>query len=128
MNIPAADNLGLREEDGGVAIPLAPNLNDKGCLFAGSLFSGAILSAYRAAEAFLGERALTGELVAKTAAISYLKRVATEGRALATQCGGLVRKPNGNHALTVTVAVNDASGERCAEFKAEFILLARRQP
>jgi len=36
MIILAADNMGLREGDAGVHIPLACNANDKGFLFAGT--------------------------------------------------------------------------------------------
>ncbi len=69
MHMPATDNLRLREEGAEVRIPLGPNLNDKGCLFAGSIYSGAILAAYRAAERLLADRGLTGGLVARQASI-----------------------------------------------------------
>ena len=47
--------------------------------------------------------------------------------AVATACGEPLLKPNGNHALTVTVAVNNAEGLPCAEIKAELILLKDRK-
>ena len=127
MNIPASDNLHLSEEDGQIAIPLERNRNDKGCLFAGSIYSGAIIAAYRAAERRFAERGLAGALVAKTASVSYLKSIVSDGRAVATACGEPRLKPNGNHALTVAVAVNNAEGEPCAEIKAELILLKDRK-
>ena len=127
MNIPASDNLHLSEEDGQIAIPLEQNRNDKGCLFAGSIYSGAIIAAYRAAERCFAEHGLSGALVAKTAAVSYLKSIVSDGLAVATACGEPLLKPNGNHALTVTVAVRDALGMPCAEIKAELILLKDRK-
>ena len=126
MNIPAAQNLQLQEEGACVRIPLGPNLNDKGCLFAGSIYAGSVLAAYRAAERLCAERGLTGELVAKTASVQYLKRIATDGLAAAITCGAPALKPNGNHSVNVTVAVADADGTVCAEVKAELVLLAKR--
>ena len=128
MNIPASDNLHLGEEDGQIAIPLEQNRNDKGCLFAGSIYSGAIIAAYRAAERRFAERGLTGALVAKTASISYLKSIVSNGRAVATACGEPLLKPNGNHALTVTVEVRDVLGVPCAAVQAEMILMKPREP
>lgn len=126
MLIPAADTMGLREEAGGVTIPLEHNANDKGCLFAGSIFSGATLAAYRAAERLFAERGLTGELVAKTASITYLRRVSSDGYAAAAPCGEPACKPNGNHVLGMTAVVRDGAGIGCAELAAEFVLLAAR--
>jgi len=127
MNIPAADNLHLREEGGQVAIPLEQNSNDKGCLFAGSIYSGAIIAAYRAAEQCFAEHGLAGALVAKTASIRYLKSIVSDGRAAATASGEPLLKPNGNHALTVAVAVLDEHGTPCAEVQAEMILMKERK-
>ena len=50
----------------------------------------------------------------------------TAGTAVATACGDPQLKPNGNHALTVTVEVRDASGVPCAEVRAEMILMKPR--
>lgn len=126
MNIPAADTLSLRKEGDEILIPLEPNLNDKGCLFAGSIYAGAIVAAYRAAERGFSEAGLSGHLVAKTASVSYLRSIVSEGRATAVACGEPWLKPNGNHALAVKAAVSNAEGVPCAEVKAEFILLAKR--
>jgi hypothetical protein len=126
MNIPAADHMGLREAGGGAVIPLAPNVNDKGCLFAGSIFAGATLAAYRAAERLFAARGLSGELVARSASITYLRRIDTDGHAAATPQGEPVCKANGNTALNMAVVVLDASGLRCAELTVEFVLLKER--
>ena len=126
MNIPAAENLHLHEENAEVCIPFEYNLNDKGCLFAGSIYAGAIVAAYRAAECGFSEGGLSGHLVAKTASISYLKSIVSEGRATAVACGAPLLKSNGNHTLTVKAAVSNAAGVPCAEVTAEFVLLAKR--
>jgi thioesterase domain-containing protein len=123
MIIPAADNMGLREVDTGVHIPLACNANDKGSLFAGSIFSGATLAAYRATERLFASRGLSGDLVAKTASINYLKRIVSDGLAQATPSSEPVLKPNGNYTVSMNVRVFDTDGTCGAELTAEFILL-----
>ena len=127
MTIPAADKLHLSEDGAGVRIPLEQNRNDKGSLFAGSIFAGAILAGYRAAERCFAERGIGGELVAKTASISYIKRIVSDGRAEAVFCSEPLRKPNGNHTLTVTVSVADAERVRGADVTAEFVLLKEKK-
>lgn len=127
MNIPAADALCLREEGEAVRIPLERNVNDKGCLFAGSVYAGAILAAYRAAERLFAARGLAGELVAKAASVSYSGRIVSDGRAAVSACGEPLLKANGNHVLAVTAEVCNEEGAPCAEVKAEFVLLARRR-
>ena len=126
MKIPAAGNLRLREEGGAVTVPLEHNLNDKGCLFAGSIYAGAILAGYRAAERAFARRGLSGELVAKTASVSYLGRIVTDGVAEVVACGEPAQKANGNQVLALTVAVFDSARNRCAECSAEFVLLKAR--
>jgi hypothetical protein len=125
MKIPAADNMGLSERNGGVLIPLSSNNNDKGSLFAGSLFSGATLAAYRATERLFEGRGLKGELVAKTASINYLKRITTDGLAVASPVAEPLLKPNGNYTVTMRARVTDTAGVVGAELTAEFILLKK---
>ena len=128
MNIPACDRLEISETEGRISIPFGANQNDKGCLFAGSIYAGGIVAAYRAAERCLDARGLAGALVAKTATVRYLKSIATDGVAVADVCGEPLLKPNGNYALSVAVEVRDASGVPCAEVQAEMILMKPRPP
>jgi acyl-coenzyme A thioesterase PaaI-like protein len=123
MTIPAAEQMGLREGPSGVIIPLAMSVNDKGSLFAGSIFSGATLAAYRATERLFEARGLAGELVAKTATINYLRRIQSDGLAIAKPIGEPVLKPNGNYTVTQQVRVLDQEGACGAELTAEFILV-----
>jgi len=127
MIIPAAEQMGLHEDPAGVVIPLATSLNDKGSLFAGSIFSGATLAAYRSTERLFQSRGLAGELVAKTATINYLRRIQTDGLALATPTGEPLLKPNGNYTVTQQVRVLDQEGTCAAELTAEFILVQSKK-
>jgi hypothetical protein len=126
VTIPAAERLHLREEEGGVRIPLEWNRNDKGCLFAGSIYAGAIIAAYRAAEQRYAALGLEGGLVAKRASVRYLKSLVSDGRAASTACGEPQRKPNGNWTVSVTVMVSDPDGVPCAELDAEMVLMRKR--
>lgn len=125
--IPAAERLHLREEEGGIRIPLEWNLNDKGCLFAGSIYAGAIVAAYRTAERRYAALGLEGGLVAKRATVRYLKSLVSDGHATTTACGEPQRKPNGNWTVIVTVAVSARDGVPCAELEAEMVLMRKRE-
>jgi hypothetical protein len=126
MVIPAAENLHLSQEGGGVRIPLEYNCNDKGSLFAGSIYSGAVMAAYRKAEDLFVACGLKGALVAREASIRYLKQILEDGMAVASVDEIPSRKTNGNYSLNVKVAVNNSEGIVCAEMDAGFVLLAPR--
>ncbi len=125
--VPAAEHLRLSEEDGGICVPFERNANDKETLFAGSIYAGAVFAAYRAAERRCASEGLMGGIVAKGASIRYLKPIRTDGHAVATACTPPQRKPNGNHTLSVSIAVLDAAKDPCAEVVVELILLKDRQ-
>ena len=107
-------------------IPLDRNVNDKGCLFAGSIFSGATLAGYRLAEKLVSAQQLPGELVAKGASISYLKRIASDGRATPVPLSPLTRKPNTNYTVSMRIDVVDAEQTLCAQLTTEYILVTPR--
>lgn len=118
LSIKPVELLGLKETAEGVLIPHALNHNDKDTLFAGSLFSAAVLAGYRKAAELLNNR---GEvLVAKTCSISYRKPVSAEGVARVVRIADPLTKPNGNRTVTVTVGVFE--GETlCAEFEGVYV-------
>ena len=126
MEIPAAENLHISQESGGVRIPLEYNSNDKGSLFAGSIYAGGVMAGYRLAEELFAVREIKGALVAKEARIRYFKQILSDGMAVASASDEPMQKPNGNYTLDVTIMVNDLQGTSCAELSAEFVLLASR--
>ena len=126
MKIPAAENLHLSQESGGVRIPLEYNSNDKGSLFAGSIYAGGVMAGYRLAEELFASHKIKGVLVAKEARIRYLKQILSDGVAVASASDEPVHKSNGNYTLNVTISVNDSQDIACAELSAEFVLLAPR--
>ena len=124
MIIPAAENMRLSQEEGGIRIPIEYNSNDKGSLFAGSIFSGAVIAGYRLAEkTFEG---IEGALVAKESRIRYLKAIYSDGFAVATAASEPVVKPNGNRTFAVTVVVKDTDENICAEVDTEYVKLVPR--
>jgi len=124
--VPAADNMGIRQEGETMVIPLDRNINDKGCLFAGSIFSGATLAGYRLAEKLVAAQNLSGELVAKEASISYLKRIASDGYARPMPVTPLTRKPNNNYTVSMRIDVFDSQNLLCAQLTTEYILVTPR--
>jgi len=126
MDIPAAENLHLTQRGMDILIPLEYNRNDKGSLFAGSIYSGAVMAGYRKAEQLCADHGLAGDLVAKEARIRYFKAILSDGLAVATASDNEpVLKPNGNYSLNVTVTVNNADSIACAALDAEYILMQR---
>jgi hypothetical protein len=126
MIIPAAENLHLSQESGGVRIPLEYNRNDKGSLFAGSIYAGAVMAGYRYAEELFAAMKISGALVAKEARIRYFKQILSDGFAVASADSTPIQKPNGNYTLDVTIIVSDSEGRACAELNTEYVLLAPR--
>lgn len=126
--VPAADNMGIRQEGEAMVIPLDRNINDKGCLFAGSIFSGATLAGYRLAEKLVAVQNLSGELVAKEASISYLKRIVSDGYARPTPVTPLTRKPNNNYTVSMRIDIFDSQHLLCAQLTTEYILVTPRSP
>lgn len=120
LPIKPVELLGLKETAEGIAIPHALNHNDKDTLFAGSLFSAAVIAGYRRAAELLDNH---GEvLVAKTCSIDYRKPVLTEGSARVVRTTEAQVKPNGNR--TVTIVVGIFEGETlCAEFAGVYVQL-----
>ena len=110
--------LGLKDTAEGVLIPHALNHNDKDTLFAGSLFSAAVIAGYRKAAELLDN---CGEvLVAKTCSINYRRPVSTEGAARVLRVTDPFIKPNGNRTVTVVVGVFEGEA-LCAEFEGVYV-------
>lgn len=73
-----AMELGVLDYDGNrlaLAAPLAPNVNDKGCAFGGSIVSLMTLSAWGLIQLKLGAAAIDAEVFVADSAVSYLSPV-----------------------------------------------------
>lgn len=103
-------------------IPFAENVNDKNLLFAGSIFSAAVLSAYYAATNLFRDKGYEGAIVASEASVKYLKPIREDGLARTCDLSEIETRPSGNRRVTVKTVVSDAKGENCAEITSCFVL------
>jgi thioesterase domain-containing protein len=106
-----------------VLIPFSENYNDKDMIFAGSLFSGAVISGYQLVQNMMRAQGLTGALVCRDAAIRYQKPVFKDAAARAKSADGFSPTSNGNRWITVTVDLLNEKNETSGEAKFTYVLV-----
>jgi thioesterase domain-containing protein len=89
---PLARHIGIvveRADDGGIVLcaPLAPNANDKGTAFGGSLFSVAVLTGWAWVARYLAAANIAADAVIQESTIRYILPVQGEMRASLTPPG-----------------------------------------
>jgi len=121
-----AEAMGIgRQSDkpGHLRLPLAPNINDKGTAFAGSIFSLAVLSGYETALDRLGQLSLSGNLFLLSSHITYhqpgLSDLIAQGRIL----DNLKPTRKSNWKMRIEVEVMEAQSQSlCATFEGLYVL------
>ena len=124
MKIEAIKRMALEERDTGsgqptVLVPLEGNTNDKGTMFAGSIFSACILCGYRAAERAFAEAGIRGDIVAAQADIKYLRPVSSDAVATVHSISPIDTSRT-QPALNVQVDLLDANNQTCATLTARY--------
>jgi len=121
-----AEAMGIgRQSDrpGHLLLPLAPNINDKGTAFAGSIFSLAVLSGYEIALERSNQLNLSGNLFLLSSHITYLQPglsdLIAQGRIIDDL--KLTRKSNWKMRIEVEV-VEAQSQSLCATFDGLYVL------
>jgi thioesterase domain-containing protein len=127
-HIKPAAALGLKElrvtgVQGAVCVPYAQNVNDKRTLFAGSLFSGAVLAGYRCVQRMMRVANLAGALVCKDASIRYEKPVTTDALCRTVACGRFSKPGNGKRQVRITVEILDRTLARCALARCTYVVI-----
>lgn len=137
-SIPLARAMGLRVlefDDTRLALsaPLAPNVNDKGCAFGGSLISLMTLSCWGLVMLKLGEAGLTADVFVQDSNIQYLAPVWDEliaeahldpGQSWDEFIGQLREKGKARVTLLAEVTALEGGGVAC-RFTGQFV--AKRQ-
>jgi thioesterase domain-containing protein len=121
-----AEAMGIgRQSDkpGHLRLPLAPNINDKGTAFAGSIFSLAVLSGYEIALERSNQLNLSGNLFLLSSHITYhqpgLSDLIAQGRII----GDLKPTKKANWKMRIEVEVVDAQSQSlCATFEGLYVL------
>jgi thioesterase domain-containing protein len=106
-----------------VVIPFSENYNDKDMVFAGSLFSGAVLSGYQLVQNKMQARGLSGALVCRDAAIRYQKPIFRDAAAKAHSADGFSPTSSGNLWITVTVDLLNEKNETSGEAEFTYVLV-----
>jgi thioesterase domain-containing protein len=111
-----------------IRIPFKQNVNDKAMLFAGSLFSAAVLSAYYAVKFIFREKGLEGDLVCREARIRFMKPVFGHGKAETVEVSKIRKRQSGNYGITSVSVVRCARGRICSEIRCDFVLKPADKP
>ncbi len=131
----SAMRLSIADYDGDsltIAAPLAPNINDKGCAFGGSLVSVMTLAGWALVKLATHARGLPCDIYVQDSAIHYLAPVwddfvATaqlgEGETFAAFFDALAQQRKGR--LRVRCVVPLADGSAAATLEARFVALAK---
>jgi len=124
MKIEAIEKLALQERADGsgqptVLAPLKGNTNDKGTMFAGSIFSTCILCGYRAADKAFAQAGLQGDVVAARADIKYRRPVRSDAVA-GVHSVSPVETSGTQPALNIQVNLRDADSQTCAILTARY--------
>ena len=116
-----------------LAAPLAPNVNDKGCAFGGSLASLMTLAGWSLLELALEGRALPADIYVQDSSIRYLAPVWHDFRAIAAPAPGesldafaATFAERGKARLRVHCRVPLPDGGDAATLDARFVALAGR--
>ena len=128
--------LSVAEYDGGsltLAAPLAPNINDKGCAFGGSLASLMTLAGWGLLKLAVDARAIDCDIYVQDSAIRYMAPVWQDFQAVARLADGETftaffdaLAQRGKARLRVSCTVPLPGGGVGATFEAAFVALAKR--
>jgi len=132
MKIEAIKKLALEERNDpgappAVLAPLEGNTNDKGTMFAGSIFTTCILCGYRAAERAFAQAGVQGDTVAARANIKYRRPVSSDAVATIHSVSP-VDASGMQPALNVQVNLRDADDQTCAILTARYVCVAAGKP
>ena len=116
-----------------LAAPLAPNVNDKGCAFGGSLASLMTLAGWGLPKLALDAVGVEAEIYVQDSAIRYLAPVWHDFRAVATVAGGesladfvATLRDKGKARLRVHGRVPLPDGSDAATLEARFVAMMKR--
>jgi len=104
-----------------ISINLDGNRNDKGTMFAGSIYSVMVLTGWTLAKHICDIKTSDYDVVIKDSTSKFIKPVSSGSIARATLSGNPIQKANNNLSISVTVELVDKSNEKCAELLGTYI-------
>jgi thioesterase domain-containing protein len=111
----------LIDEEVSMSIDLPPNINDKGTMFAGSIYSALVLSGWTLARHLFHKTGGEFDVVIKESTNSFIKPVRSSAIAKAYKAAELSEAKNGNKSLSIEVVFIDSDEEICAKLNATYI-------
>ena len=130
-----AMSLHVQDWDGAaltLAVPLAPNINDKGCAFGGSLTSLMTLASWGVVELALRERGLDCDVYVQDSTVRYLAPVWGDFSAQAQLASGesfddffATLAARGKARLSLNAQVPLADGSPAASLSSRFVAIVR---
>lgn len=118
-----------------MSAPLAPNINDKGCAFGGSLASVLTLAGWSLVHLATDEAGIDCDIYVQDSSIRYLLPIwgdfsararLAEGESFADFVDAL--RVRGKARLAVTAAIVDGEGNPACTFSSRFVALAKAVP
>jgi thioesterase domain-containing protein len=108
-----------------ISVPLSGNRNDKGTMFAGSVYSAMVLAGWKLCVEQARSLGLCGDIVVRDSSISFLRPMKTDLLATAVVRDAPRKTPRGNYAFDISVSASNADGKTCAKFSGSYRLVSK---
>jgi thioesterase domain-containing protein len=104
-------------------VPLDPNINDKGTLFAGSQYSGLVISGWYLASQWAKSQNLGEKVAVKDCSVSYPKAALSDITATAVFKQAPDKRPSGHWRVLVEVTGIDEQGGITSVLKGDYRII-----
>jgi thioesterase domain-containing protein len=106
-----------------ISVPLSGNRNDKGTMFAGSVYSAMVLAGWKLCVEQARSSGLCGDIVVRDSGISYLRPIKTDLLVTAIVRDAPRKTLRDNYAFDISVSASNADGKTCAKFNGSYRLV-----
>ncbi|MBN2844336.1 MAG: YiiD C-terminal domain-containing protein [Sedimentisphaerales bacterium] len=104
-------------------IPLAGNTNDKGTMFAGSIYSLMVMAGWKLAMNSAEAAGAPGNVVISSASVNYLRPIAQDCQATAELTRGFYLNAYGSGCCDIRVTIFNTQNKLCADFTGQYRIL-----
>lgn len=111
------------EETVVLQMPLTGNTNDKGTMFAGSIYSLMVLAGWKLAMNSAQAAGSPGDVVISNASVKYLRPITQDCQAQAELTGSFYLNLYGNGCCDIRVTIMTHQGKLAADFTGEYRIL-----
>ena len=108
-------------------LPLNGNTNDKGTMFAGSLYSLMVLSGWKLAMNVSEVAGRPGDVVISEAFVKYLRPVTGDCQAVAVLSKEFYVNAFGSGCCEINVVIKNSRGKLCADFNGKYRIVPEKK-